>query len=68
MKIKKIKYVDSNKSRSVDEVKKIEILIGEDKFTVSESIDGKLNINKVGGFMSDTMILYPRYTDEIELS
>lgn len=66
MKIKEIKYVNSNESNSIDEVKKIEVIIGKTMFTITESIDHKLTINKAGE-ETDSMFITPRYTNEIEI-
>lgn len=45
----------------------IEVSIGSDRFKISESVDGKLNINKIS--LDDTEIkIFPRHSNEIELS
>ena len=50
------------------EVKIITIYIGEERFRLSESIDGKLNINKYSDSDSDLIKIHPRTGNEIELS
>lgn len=50
------------------EVKLITIYIGEERFRISESVDGKLNINKYSDGDSDLIKIYPRTGNEIELS
>ena len=50
------------------EVKLITIYIGEERFRISESVDGKLNINKYSDGDSDLIKIQPRYGNEIELS
>ncbi len=50
------------------EVKIITIYIGEERFRLSESIDGKLNINKYSDGDSDLIKINPRTGNEIELS
>lgn len=50
------------------EVKKITIYIGEERFRLIESIDGKLNIIKYSDGDSDLINVHPRSGNEIELS
>lgn len=50
------------------EVKLITIYIGEERFRISESVDGKLNINKYSDGDSDLIKIQPRTGNEIELS
>jgi len=50
------------------EVKMITIYICENRFRLSESIDGKLNINKYSDLDSDLINIHPRTGNEIELS
>ena len=50
------------------EVKLITIYIGEERFRISESVDGKLNINKYSDGDSDLIKIHPRTGNEIELS
>lgn len=47
-------------------LKKIEVTIGKTMFTITESIDHKLTINKAGE-ETDSMFITPRYTNEIEI-
>ena len=50
------------------EVKTITIYIGDERFRLSESVDGKLNINKYSNGDSDLIKIHPRTGNEIELS
>ena len=50
------------------EVKVITIYIGEERFRLSESIDGRLSINKYSDGYSDLIQIHPRTGNEIELS
>jgi len=50
------------------EVKIITIYIGEERFRIYESVDGKLNINKYSDGDSDLIKIHPRTGNEIELS
>lgn len=50
------------------EVKMITIYIGEERFRLSESVDGKLNINKYSDGDSVLIKIHPRTGNEIELS
>ncbi len=50
------------------EVKLITIYIGEERFRISESVDGKLNINKYSDGDSDLIKIHPHTGNEIELS
>jgi hypothetical protein len=50
------------------EVKLITIYIGEERFRISESVDGKLNINKYSDGDSHLIKIQPRTGNEIELS
>lgn len=49
------------------EVKIITIHIGEERFRMSETIDGRLNVNKYSDGDSDLMNIHPRTGNEIEL-
>lgn len=44
------------------------VYIGEHRFRITESIDGKMNINKVSDSDSDLVQVHPRSEKEIELS
>jgi len=50
------------------ENKYLVIYIGEDRYRISESIDGKLCINKTSDGDSDLVQIHPRSGNEIELS
>jgi hypothetical protein len=60
------------KGRNEDsiEVKRISVIIGDNQYILTESIDGKLNVNKISDsdeFESDLIRIYPRTGNEIEL-
>ena len=50
------------------DVKIITIYIGEERFRLSESIDGKLSINKYSDGDSDLIKIHPLTGNKIELS
>jgi len=50
------------------EVKRLTIYIGEDRYHLEESVDGKLNITKISDGGTDRMNVNPRYSNQIELS
>lgn len=50
------------------EVKRLTIYIGEDRYYLEESIDGKLNITKISDGNTDRINVNPRYSNQIELS
>lgn len=49
------------------EVKTVTIYIGLERFRLSESVDGKLTINKYSDGDSDLLQIFPRTGNEIEL-
>jgi len=49
------------------EVKTVTVFIGEQRFRLTESVDGKLNIIKYSDGESDMMNIHPRTGNEIEL-
>ena len=56
-----------NKDEEPKEVKRVKVMIGENKYYLTESVDGKLNINKISDGDSDELKVFPRYANEIEL-
>ena len=54
------------RSKEPIEVKVLEVTIGENRYRISESIDGKLNINKPE-MDAGTLAVMPRYANEIEI-
>jgi hypothetical protein len=60
------------RDKEVQEAKIITVRIGNDEYRLSESIDGRLNINKInlgdGPNDSDYMRIHPRTGNEIEIS
>jgi hypothetical protein len=51
-----------------EEVKSITIYIGLERYRITESVDGKMNINKMSDGDSDNIQVHPRYANEIELT
>lgn len=49
------------------EVRKVIIEIGENQYTLTESIDGKLNIMKDFGEINSTLAVFPCVSNVIEL-
>ena len=50
------------------EVTKITVYIGLDRYRITESNEGKLNINKMSDSDSDNIQIHPYCSNEIELS
>jgi hypothetical protein len=48
------------------EVSKVRVIIEDTKYDITETVDGKLNINKV--YEDDSVLsVFPRYSNEIEV-
>jgi len=47
--------------------KRVKVQIGENKYYLTESIDGKLNINKISEGDTDAIMVFPRVSNEIEI-
>ena len=66
-----MKFV-TGRDKEVQDAKILVITIGTDEYRLSESIDGRLHINKVnlgdGPNDSDYMRVHPRSGNEIEIS
>lgn len=60
----KVKY---NIVNDLENVKHIDINIGEHTYRISESIDNKLNINKSSDSSDEILRIYPRYSNVIEI-
>lgn len=56
-----------NRDDTPIEIKRIKILIGEERFTLTESVDGRLNINKISEGDTDEIQVFSRCSNEIEL-
>ena len=50
------------------DVKMLVIYIGDDTYRVSESIDGRLCINKISCGETDLIRIHPRSGNEVEIS
>ena len=58
-------------TRQTEEKTKVDILIiyiGEDRYSLKETNDGRLQINKVSDGETDLIRIHPRSGNEIELS
>lgn len=58
-------------TRQTEEKTKVDILIiyiGEDRYSLKETNDGRLQINKVSDGETDLVKIHPRSGNEIELS
>ena len=62
-----MKFITSREEEPVF-AKMITITIGEETYRITETIDGKLNINKTSDSNSDLIRIHPRTGNEIELS
>lgn len=58
----------TTRGEELSETKMITIIIGEDTYRITESNDGKLNINKTSNSNDDLIRIHPRTGNEIELS
>lgn len=58
----------TTREEELSETKMITIIIGEDTYRITESNDGKLNINKTSNSNDDLIRIHPRTGNEIELS
>lgn len=45
----------------------VSVYIGNEIYYLSESIDGKLNINKAGGGDDECIMVFPRMANEVEI-
>lgn len=57
-----------NRNDELVDVNLLLIYIGDETYRLSESIDGKLNINKTSDGESDLIRIHPRTGNEIEIS
>ena len=58
----------TTREEELSETKMITIIIGEDTYRITESNDGKLNINKTSNSNDDLIRIHPRTGNKIELS
>ena len=66
LKIMKLKL---NREDNSQEVKRIYLEIGDNMFTLTETVDGKLNVNKVSIERNkDILSVFPRSGNEIQLT
>ena len=62
-----MKYTIGFIDKEEKESSKIIIKIGENKYRLSESDDGRLTINKTTDGIIDTLAVYPRCSNEVDL-
>ena len=55
------------RNEELTEVKRISVQIGKTRYKLTESIDGKLCINKSDGDGEDCVMVFPRSSNEIEI-
>lgn len=58
----------TTREEELSETKMITIIIGDDTYRITESNDGKLNINKTSNSNDDLIRIHPRTGNEIEIS
>lgn len=58
----------TTREEELSETKMISIIIGDDTYRITESNDGKLNINKTSNSNDDLIRIHPRTGNKIELS
>jgi hypothetical protein len=55
-------------NEEIAQVNMLVVYIGDDRYRISESIDGRICINKTSDGETDLMRLHPRSGNEIEIS
>ena len=60
--------IKTKRQGEVNENNYLVVYIGDDRYRITESIDGKLCINKTSDGDSDLVQIHPRRGNEIELS
>ena len=63
-----MKYTTGRHGDTTVKTDKVIIYIGEDRYRLTESVDGKLTVNKMSDGLSDNINVHPRYANEIEVS
>ena len=63
-----MKLVTGRLEDNAEEVQRIVVFIGEDRYRITESVDGKMTINKMSDGISDNINVHPRYANEIDVS
>lgn len=58
--------IRTNRSPEVSTVNRLEVFVNKTRYYISESIDGKLTINKPD-MDSGPIAVYPRYANEIDI-
>ena len=63
-----MKIRTKRQSEEKEDVKMLVVYIGDDRYRISESIDGRLCINKTSNGETDLVRVHPRSGNEVELS
>jgi hypothetical protein len=63
-----MKIRTKRQSEEKEDVKMLIVYIGDDRYRISESIDGRLCVNKTSDGETDLIRLHPRSGNEVELS
>lgn len=63
-----MKYTTGRHGDTAVKADKIIVYIGEDRYRLTESVDGKLTVNKMSDGLSDDINIHPRYANEIDVS
>jgi hypothetical protein len=63
-----MEFTTHREGKQKQETNRVVIYIGIDTYRISESVDGKMCINKTSDLGSDSMSVHPRSGNEIELS
>ena len=68
IKLNEMKYTTGRHGDTAIETSKVIIYIGEDRYRMTQSVDGKLNVNKISDGDSDKIRVWPCYANEIEIN
>jgi len=63
-----MKYSIGKRGETAIEAKKVIIHIGQERYRLTESVDGRLTINKISEGENDSINVHPRYANEIDVS
>ena len=63
-----MKIITGRLEDNAKEIQRIVLFIGENRYRITESVDGKMTINKMSDGISDNINVHPRYANEIDIS
>lgn len=63
-----MKIVTGRLEDNAEEVQRIVVFIGDNRYRITESVDGKMTINKMSDGISDNINVHPRCANEIDVS